>query len=124
MILNFKKIHSTIPVFHHSSSPFHCLYTPHAVLCFDVWKPLNACPRPAGCIAYLVKFMLQVVKYKHHMILLGPKIVRCCKQHIVPLKIIHFVFIEWQILFYSIDRIEFSIQNTKIDTKCQFLYSE
>ena len=28
MILNFKKSHSTIPVFHHSSSPFHCLYTP------------------------------------------------------------------------------------------------
>ena len=58
----------------------------HAVLYFDVWKPLNACPRPAGCIVYLVKFMLQVVKYKHHMILLGPKIVRGCKQHIVPLK--------------------------------------
>ena len=57
----------------------------HAVLCFDVWKPLNTCPRPADCIMYLVKFMLQVVKYKHHMILLGPKIVGCCKQHIVPL---------------------------------------
>ena len=27
MILNFKKSHSTIPVFHHSNSPFHCLYT-------------------------------------------------------------------------------------------------
>ena len=57
----------------------------HAVLCFDVWKPLNACPRPVDCIVNLVKFMLQVVKYKHHMILLGPKIVRCCKQRIVPL---------------------------------------
>ena len=55
----------------------------HAVLCFDVWKPLNTCPRPAGCVVYLVKFMLQVVKYKHHVILLGLKIIKCCKQHIV-----------------------------------------
>ena len=60
----------------------HCL---HVVLCFDVWKPLNACPRPAGCIVYLVKFMLQVVKYKHHMILLG---IKYCKQHIAPLTLL------------------------------------
>ena len=29
---------------------------------------------------YLVNFMLQVVKYKDHMILLGPKIIKQCKQ--------------------------------------------
>ena len=52
---------------------------------FDVWKPLSACSRAAGCIEYLVKFMLQVVKYKHHMIFWDSKIISCCKQCIVPL---------------------------------------
>jgi len=47
--------------------------------CFDVWKPLGAYSRAAGCIEHLVKFMLQVLKYKHHMIFWGPKIISCCK---------------------------------------------
>jgi len=24
-------------------------------LCFEVWKPLNACPRVGGCIEFLVQ---------------------------------------------------------------------